>query len=1815
MSLPPSSAATLVSIATGVENDLRTLVAEGKRKVADLQPSAERAIQRLRQIAQQAPAASPPSTPKAAASAQPAESAAETLQSDLILRPLLLVTSAKQPKLTLVALGSVQKLLSLVPLTPRFIATVIGTLRIQAEVEDGAVQLRILQTLLLCIAPASIACGEILTGSLLQSLGICFRLFASRSPVIHNTSSAALRQIVSLLYDKVQQDSEAQGEDEQRERREALRSLAAGGNEEMKSSCTSVVVTPDDQPGCPVDAMSAEQQNGFLLFRDLCILSNASDHGRTQPRWLTLSSPVPPSLCIELIEAVLSSSRPLFHTEPAFFVLLKRDACVLLSRLLRSNFDFPVVVRVVRCVALIVRHFHSRLTAECEVFLTLLIKMLGAEFPLWQQVLVLECWTLFSSSSSLLYFFFLRYDDSSNNKVVASVCHALGSFISSSQVGGEQAGLLGWKLSGGRKPVRAMDALNEEDSPQYDDVSRVSLSIESIIHIVNGLTNLAALSGATTEQAAANGSGQAADDKDRGGRGGAAAAPEPGVDEGAAEDLRPDSEVLKRLVLSCWTPILASLSSLLAKTSEEAQVQHLLMAYQSFTNTCGMLQLVKPRDALLQSLCSFALKKQLPRDDSIAELMREVLTPGSDGQLQPLLTAKNIQALKALFNIAHCLGSYLGSAWSIVLETFHQLDTVIQLSAEVQSRMLRDSSALQEQYRTILPNAAEIVIMNTALSRLFESTRFLDDAAVTQVLSALGALSLTTLAAAGDAPSSLPTSPSGGRAGDPAALGIASMRVFSLANLIATIEHNMFRISSARLWQLGISHLTCVITHRDARMRAYGVEALRKLTCLALGKRPPGPSGGSSRAGAGPSAGGGSEASSSPASPASSLSLYDDPEQFQLSLLSPLTELYVKSRYEDTRLQLLQALHSILQAAGQQMTAGWSAILDWLGLVCEIGGAPASPREGERATGAPPQDKERERERDKDRERAASQPQQAQAAAVPGAALISLGFNSLQLIVNDFIDSVPLSCLQLLIACIGQYCLQRLDTNISFTSIGLLWRVSDYIARIVGVRVSRRRSSVLPDAALLQPPHGMNGSQQQQEADVLTEPAADRLMLSLFSQLHCLSVDQRSEVRNSAVKTFSSTLVAHCGRMRADSCMECLQAYQLPLLQELLTPNAEREKDSVGVGSTELGKDKDSGKSVMMMVHHSRDTAAKQWDETRVFALQGAARVLRVYIESWSALQAFTERWPLFLSVCVLATQQRSTEVGLAAVNALQDVLAAPSSQAAISEQPQLWQPVMPAYTQIVQHAVEQAQQLLAASSAAPLPAAALQSQPQSLASLGAEAGWKHWMKLYTQLVVSWQLLVASSAASGTRLFSDQDVSALLELSAQLTAVDVPAPRRRGLVESETAIQSASLRLIETLTPVPLHQWPMLIRHLLGYVLPASELQLSAVSPFTRRALKVLDGLYSAGSSEAQAAQFPQLVTGLCGFVRQCESWLQSGGDSCEEVVASFSHIVETGLPAAAEAGQATAGVWSALLSAFAAFLAAPSSPLLPPLSLPPVPTLLPPRSSAQEQQQWEHLQIAMVGLLVRCVLPCAAACPLDTQWQLVTLLNVGYNYNVAQQQQQRPPQPQSQPAAPTAPMPNELLTHACMMGLFALVALAVQPESGHTCYVRLGLLSLPLLLHRCQHILACYVADQQLRGQQPQQPAAQQPQPQPQLPQCRREEAGFVLRELLSLSVHPQLTALLRQDSQLDYVTATTRLSPSAQADEGGGWRGHLLALYPALCDCVCCDELELRELLRDLLHAAGSELGLERQSRQQMRKQSAAVQEAVKEIVASSR
>ncbi|CAI5508745.1 unnamed protein product [Closterium sp. Naga37s-1] len=202
----------------------------------------------------------------------------------------------------------------------------------------------------------------------------------------------------------------------------------------------------------------------------------------------------------------------------------------------------------------------------------------------------------------------------------------------------------------------------------------------------------------------------AQDDEDAESRGGSAE----GRVRGALEEL------CVRMVDAVWKTVLDALSIILARSQGEAVILEILRAYQAFTQACGALDLVDPRDEFLASLCRFTLvaspsmttmappgqpfdsdRFQLPsspssaylspmrsldallgvesRGDLLASTMGSAATASAAalGQGVPVLTPKNMHALRTLFNVSHRLCAVLGPSWELVMETLAALDRTI----------------------------------------------------------------------------------------------------------------------------------------------------------------------------------------------------------------------------------------------------------------------------------------------------------------------------------------------------------------------------------------------------------------------------------------------------------------------------------------------------------------------------------------------------------------------------------------------------------------------------------------------------------------------------------------------------------------------------------------------------------------------------------------------------------------------------------------------------------------------------------------------------------------------------------------------------------------------------------------------------------------------------------------------------------------------------------------------------------------------------------------------------------------------------------
>lgn len=75
-----------------------------------------------------------------------------------------------------------------------------------------------------------------------------------------------------------------------------------------------------------------------------------------------------------------------------------------------------------------------------------------------------------------------------------------------------------------------------------------------------------------------------------------------------------------------------------------------------------------------------------------------------------------------------------------------------------------------------------------------------------------------------------------------------------------------------------------------------------------------------------------------------------------------------------------------------------------------------------------------------------------------------------------------------------------------------------------------------------------------------------------------------------------------------------------------------------------------------ILIHHTRDTAEKQWAETRVLTLAGVARVFSSRKETLKQLKEYPRAWALLLEMIEAGALSRNSEVGLNSLKSFQDI-------------------------------------------------------------------------------------------------------------------------------------------------------------------------------------------------------------------------------------------------------------------------------------------------------------------------------------------------------------------------------------------------------------------------------------------------------------------------------------------------------------------------------------------------------------------------------
>ena len=160
---------------------------------------------------------------------------------------------------------------------------------------------------------------------------------------------------------------------------------------------------------------------------------------------------------------------------------------------------------------------------------------------------------------------------------------------------------------------------------------------------------------------------------------------------------------------------------------------------------------------------------------------------------------------------------------------------------------------------------------------------------------------------------------------------------------------------------------------------------------------------------------------------------------------------------------------------------------------------------------------------------------------------------------------------------------------------------------------------------------------------------AVQLWMCLFSRLGELCLDPRPATRKSAGQTLFSTIAAHGSLLAVPTWQAVLWQVLFPLL--------DRVGIESGLASTERA-------GTELLIHHSRNTAAKQWAETQVLTISGVARVFVTKRSLLHSLGDFPKAWRLLLDHVQRLALQQTQEVALAALKAFHEMVVSGGSEA-----------------------------------------------------------------------------------------------------------------------------------------------------------------------------------------------------------------------------------------------------------------------------------------------------------------------------------------------------------------------------------------------------------------------------------------------------------------------------------------------------------------------------------------------------------------------
>lgn len=1785
-----------------LQTELLTLSSEARRKHPEIKEAAERLSVILRSFKE-----------------RPGYSIANELaKTEDALRPFVLACETKQIKLVTIAIGCIQKLISFHAIPETSIRTILRTLT-DVSVHGVEIQLKILQTVLPLLNNYRSVHDDILAEALL----ICFRLQDSKIVVVNNTAAATLRQLVIFVFDKVAKE-------------DSMGLQLSDANQEVEiSTGEKIKLHP-----CAKDA--------YYLLQDLCLLTNG-DH----PEYLRLNH-LSKTFGLELIESVLANHYTLFREHKELSAILKERVCPMFIKNFSEKNDFPQTMRLTRVVFILIKQFSEILVMECEIFLSMFVKILEPENPLWLRVLAMEVFRGVCSDPVLMSSIYNWYDrQGGSTNIFRDMITGFGRLatekpqsIGATQGGRESidygtggagnhtshsnqntsASLDSLSTASSTMRIQCIDQLDKADPPTIPETYIFYLALLCLNSIADGL--------------------------------GGFALPRfsPGIVKSTSEDGAKDDTAKKDLSLVtemanvAWPGLLAAMSFYLTANLDEDLFQSTMRSYQNFTNVCGVLNLVTPRDAFLTNLCrnsipiipllssSFASASATPtlsKNASTTSIGTTISVNGNNTaaisfkdlpvqQQQAIanitLNEKNLYSLRVLLNITMFLSSVLGSSWYLVLETLQLADfllfnrpipkgssTTSAASGAASTTNLRrtmtststNSVSLNQMNTSPQPNSNQLMdadhltIIQASLQRLFENSKYLDDESFIAFASALCRMSSEITGTPFSDQDSLSSSKS-------SRVKIFNARSFAVDKLeyIATLDMgrlvNTSKESSSRIWDLIMSHLIATANYplTPATVRTQCCDAISNIILISMNHV------------------------------LSEYKIVNEATQNRLLLALNQCINYTAPANEEALIQEtlnnnpkafsevqkmgLETLNNLLQTSGHSFTCGWGLIFDMLRhvAVCAIGSPPADQFSSDEEDGDEAIEKTPTNERSSIDTMASSvMAGSIMAAAGPKSAtgLIKVAFSSLQLICTDFLSLLSPDCLRQCIATLGSFGMQSDDLNISLTAVGLLWNLSDFIQtrRIDLATKMNVTATTIPNEKIDKT--NMNIDLSLSDEDDSNPKTYSTLWMLLLLQLSHTCIDWRPEVRNGANQTLFRTITMNGHVLGPYLWNACIWEVLFPLLDSIKMSSIRATKISNSKISSLNVNDRDSSG---FMLHHSRDTADKQWDETKVLVLTGISSIFQDFLTDLYELDHFQRAFTLLLAHLEDSCLRSSQEVSLASIKSFKTVVTISPEFKNPAAMMNLWRRAWNTW-EVIGYGISQSMDAAVLLEKKNSPLLHEEAELHSLTLSLSSSSVAPISSDFTQdTLTSYVSMFSDLYTLISDTFTLEDVGSLLSVLRNLLVYST-SPQYRPDVDHVSPLQEAVLEAVQTLdmnTPgVP----PLVLADLAEYMtlaflsppedgqnknrgyIPPSQRKFSTVTyiALNKKCSALVADLFKAHAqvvSLYSEGVFERII-GAYGLPMKlkydCPPSFKHSDDTTplwKVATSGLLEILKIGLETLENLGEEISterfvGVWRTLVDILEGSLLSPSSP--------------PESMKIEELDVDEHFDISVLSVIQSDIVVHMGQprVPIEVIEKLINVIKeISRLYyiedtmadkshhaeenNVGETKSLKPlASDRSSDIVGTTgtivPVMKESFAYAALMTLFTLCS---REKQDYTLVrKRIAQVAIPVLLERCEIILKNYTADEPLLGRCP-------------FPRVRKEEMLFFLRQAIRLELQENILTI--DDGETNNVKRLLLSGP----------RAHLFYLYHSLCNMITCEDEVVVGLIKECLQVIGSEMGL---------------------------